>query len=108
MIAAHEYKDTTSKYISTFKLEGVEFTVDSKICFETLKPLLLAGPSWTFIRKFNKDNDGHGEIIALCAHTEGPNTKKIRISTTYHEILAARYRGPSRKFTLDDYIGKHD
>ena len=91
-IAAHQYKDTDKEYIHTFKLEGVEFTADNKRHFETLKYLLLAGPAWTFIRKFDKDNDGHGAIIALCAQAEGANTKKIQIRTAYQEILAARYR----------------
>ena len=84
---------TDKEYIHSFKLEGVEFTADSKRYFETLKPLLLEGPEWTFIRKFDKDNDGRRTIIALCAQAEGPNTKKIQISAVYHEILAARYRG---------------
>ena len=106
-IVAHPYVDTDKEYIYTFKLEGVEYAANSKRYFEILKPLLLAGPAWTFIRKYNKDNDGHGAIIALCAQADGTNMTKLSISAAYYEIAVARYRGTSRNFTLDDYIGKH-
>ena len=29
------------------------------------------------------------------------------MSAAYHEITADRYRGPTRNFTLDDFITKH-
>jgi len=41
------------------------------------------------------------------AQVEGDSARKSRISAAYHNILAARYRGPTNNFTLDDYISKH-
>ena len=106
-IAAHDYIDTNKKYLHNVKLEGVEIMADSKCYFKTLKPLLLTGPAWTFVHKLGRDNDGYGAIIVLCAQVDRENTTTFRISVAYHYINTARYRGPSRNFTLDDYIGKH-
>ena len=60
-----------------------------------------------FIRPFDRASDDRGAVTALVAQAEGPASKKIRSSAAYHEISAARYRGPTRNFSLDDYITKH-
>ena len=101
------YTDTDAEFCNTFALDGVDYKADVKRYYDTLKPLLINGPGWTFIRPFDKANDGRGAITALVAQAEGDSSRKIRSSAAYHEISAARYRGPTRNFTLDNYITKH-
>ena len=87
---------------------GVEFEVDNVNYYDRLKPLLIHGPAWIFIRPFDKRSVGRGSIQTLIAQAEGESSKKIRMSAAYHEISAARYRGgATRHFSLDDFITKH-
>ena len=82
------------EYSNTFVFTGVEFEVDNVNYYSRLKPLLIHGPAWTFIRPFDRRSDGRGAVRALIAQAEGGSSKKTRMSATHHEISAARYRGP--------------
>ena len=99
-ILAFVYADTDAEYMHTYALSGVDYEADCKRYYDTLKPLLINGPGWTFIRPFDRTSDGRGSVTALVAQAEGPASKKIRSSAAYHEISAARYRGAHKKLLV--------
>jgi hypothetical protein len=59
------------------------------------------GPGWAFIRKFNKDQDGHGAYYALKAQAEGQSAITTRLNKAYAMIQNASYNGCSKNFTFD-------
>ena len=63
----------------------------------------------TFICRFNNISNGwgRGSILTPIAQAKKRSARKNRSFAAYHNILVARYRGPTRSFMLDDYITKH-
>jgi hypothetical protein len=59
------YDDTDVEYMRTFKLEGAEFKADSARLFDELKPLVIDGPGWTYVKPFSTKRNGRGAILAL-------------------------------------------
>jgi len=102
-----QYSDSDVEYMRTFKPEGDAYISDSKRVFDELKPLIIDGPSWTYVKPFGPKCDGRGAILDLKHQTEGSDASKRRESATYNLILSAHFRGMTRNFTLDHYIDVH-
>jgi hypothetical protein len=44
---------------------GNHYDIDNKTLYDELKPLVVDGPEWGFIKKFDKSRDGRKAILAL-------------------------------------------
>jgi hypothetical protein len=106
MLAA-EYDSDAARLIETTALEGAHFDHDNRTLYDELKPLLVKGPGWPFIKKFDKAKDGRGAFLALQAQTEGTSSKLTRKAKAYATISSLVYRGPRRGFNFDHYVTEH-
>jgi hypothetical protein len=75
--------------------------------YNELKPLVVDGPGWAFVRRFDKAKDGRAAVLALRAQAEGPAAEQVRIAKAYASISTAVYRGQRRGFKFSDYVTLH-
>ena len=99
------YDDTDVEYMRTFKLEGAEFQADSARLFDELKPLVIDGPGWTYVKPYGKKRDGRGAILALKMQAEENAATKIRKSAAYNTISACRPWDQPRSLKRTDITG---
>jgi hypothetical protein len=101
------YESVDAQLIATFSLTGDDFHIDNRRVYLVLKGLVIDGPGWAFIRKFNKDQDGRSAYFALKAQAEGQSAITTRLNKAYAMIQNATYNGRSKNFTFDKYIEIH-
>jgi len=77
---------------------------DSKRVYNKLKPLIIDGAEKLNIYPFDKLSDGRAVVTILKRYAEVETSKKIRMVVAYPIINTVRYTGPTRNFTLVDYI----
>jgi hypothetical protein len=75
--------------------------------YDELKPLVVDGPGWAFVRRFNKARDGRAAVLALRAQAEGPAAEQVRIAKAYASISTTVYRGQRHGFKFSDYMMLH-
>jgi hypothetical protein len=101
------YATTEERLIATTVHAGTHYALDNKTLYDELKPLVVDGSGWSFIRKYDKTKDGHSAILALKAQAEGLSAKLTRKAKAYASLANATYRGTRRGFTFDNYIAVH-
>jgi hypothetical protein len=101
------YESVDAQLVATLSLTGDDFCIDNRRVYLVLKGLVIDGPGWAFIRKFNKDQDGRGAYFALKAQAEGQSAITTRLNKAYAMIQNASYNGRSKNFTFDKYIEIH-
>jgi hypothetical protein len=52
------YDSEGDRLIAIMTLLGSHYDIDNKTLYEELKPLVVDGPGWGFIKKFDKLSDG--------------------------------------------------
>lgn len=102
-----DYASTVNRLIATTVLDGAHFDLDNRMLYGELKALVVDGPGWAFIRKFDKAKDGRKAVLALKAQAEGLSSTLTRKMKAYASIASAVYRGPRRGFTFTDYVSVH-
>jgi hypothetical protein len=80
--------------------DGNHYNNNDKTLYDELKPLVVDGPGWGFIKKFDKNRDGHKAILALRAQAKGQLVKLIRKAKAYSSMSSSVFRGQRRGFTL--------
>ncbi|KAI2501803.1 Reverse transcriptase (RNA-dependent DNA polymerase) [Fragilaria crotonensis] len=85
--------DRSRSFIATTALSGTHFEliIDA---YDEFKPLVVDGPGWSFIKKFDKAKDGRGAVLALKTQAEGTSAKLTRKQAAYASILALHDRVP--------------
>ena len=101
------YDDSDVEFCRTFKLDGAEYKADSARLFDELKPLVIDGPGWTYVKPFSSKRNGRAAILALRLQAEGTAATKLRKSAAYNSINSCRFRGNARNWTIDMYIDTH-
>jgi hypothetical protein len=91
---------------ATLALARPHYKIDNKRVWVELKALVVEGPAWTHVKRFNRTSDGRGAILALKLQMEGPNSYLLRRQVAYRIITNTFYRGHRQTFTFTDYIGK--
>ena len=92
-IRAVLYDTTDEKYIALTTLSGKHWTKDNNRVYSELKPLLIDGPAWAFIKRFDKKADGRQAVLSLIRHAEGDAALNTRKQAAYATISTARYAG---------------
>jgi hypothetical protein len=69
--------------------------------------LIVDGPGWSFIKKFDKTKDGRGAVLALKAQAEGTSAKLTRKQAAYASLSSSAYLGPRKGFTFANYVTLH-
>ena len=106
-IAEIDFDTDDARLIATTLHSGEHFDIDNVTLYEELKPLVVDGPGWGFIKKFDKTKDGRGAVLALKAQAEGQSATFTRKSKAYATLASASYRGLRRGFTYDNYVRVH-
>jgi hypothetical protein len=69
--------------------------------------LVVDGPGWGFVKKYDKMKNGHGAVLALKAQAEGQSAKLTLKAKAYASFTSAIYKGPRRGYTFENYVSIH-
>jgi hypothetical protein len=75
--------------------------------YDEFKPLVVDGPGWGFVKKFDRMKNGRGTVLALKSQAEGLSAMITRKSKAYASLLTAIYKGPHRGYNFDNYVNIH-
>jgi hypothetical protein len=89
-----DYASTVDHLVATMVLEGAHFDLYNRTLYNELKALIVDGPGWAFVRKFDKAKDGRKAVLALKAQAEGFSSTLTCKTKAYASIASAVYRGP--------------
>jgi hypothetical protein len=102
-----EYQSTQERLIAITALNGTHFDLDNRTLYDEFKPLVVDGPGWSFIKKFDRLKDGRGAVLALKAQAEGTSAKLTRKQAAYASLASSAYLGPRKGFTFASYVTLH-
>ena len=104
---AADYTDNDSRYYTITVLAGSHYREDNKRVYEELKTLLINGPGWTFIKRYERTQNGRAAVLAIKQQAEGRSATDSRKQRAYASIATARYAGPRRNWNFQKYVQKH-
>jgi hypothetical protein len=102
-----EYQSVQERLIATTALNGTHFNLDNRTLYDEFKPLVVDGPGWSFIKKFDRLKDGRAAVLALKSQAEGTSAKLTRKQSAYASIASSAYLGPRKGFTFASYVTLH-
>ena len=106
-LLAADYASTQERLFATTSLSGAHFELDNRTLYDEFKPLVVDGPGWSFIKRFDKKKDGQGAVLALKAQAEGTSAKLTRKQAAYASIASSAYLGPRKGFSFANYVTLH-
>lgn len=101
------YATTQERLIATTALSGAHFELDNRTLYDQFKPLVVDGPGWSFIKRFDKKKDGRSAVLALKTQAEGTSAKLTRKQAAYASIASSAYHGPRKGFSFANYVTLH-
>jgi hypothetical protein len=102
-----EYGSVQERLIATMALSGPHFELDNQTLYNELKPLVVDGPGWSFIKKFDKKKQGRKAVLTLRMQAEGTSAKISCKAAAYTSIASSSYNGPQKGFTFSSYVTLH-
>jgi hypothetical protein len=103
-----EYPSIPERLIATTALNGTHFDLDNCTLYDEFKPLVVDGPGWSFIKKFDRSKDGRRRaVLALKSQAEGTSAKLTRKQAAYASIASSANLGPRKGFTFASYVALH-
>ena len=78
-----------------------------KCTFYVLKPFVIDGPGWTYIKLYAACKDGREPYKALTQQASDSTAIKQQKSRVYNEIHIVSFRGTTSNFSLDLYRSTH-
>jgi hypothetical protein len=106
-ITTEVYALNVDRLIAMTVHAGAHFDLNNRTLYDELKPLVVDGPGWAFVRRFDKAKDGRAAVLALRAQAEGPAAEQVRIVKANASISTAVYHGQRRGFKFSDYVTLH-
>ncbi len=101
------YESNHKELIANTPLNGLEFEEDNGKVYDYLNSWILAGPSYAWMREYNRMRNGRAAWQALIQHHEGTEQKDRIKSAAYSAIANARYRGPKKNYIFEKYLTTH-
>jgi hypothetical protein len=68
---------------------GAHYELDNQNLYDEFKPLMVNGPGWSFIKKFDKVKDGKSTVMVLKTQAKGTSTELNRKQAAYAAKLAS-------------------
>mgnify|MGYP001328444443 FL=1 len=99
-----DYDNDEDHLVATTVLTGPHFTIDNTTLYEELKPLVINGAGWSFIKQFDRTKNGREAFLALKNQAEGQSAKLTRKTEAYATLKAATYRGRNGPNTFQHYV----
>jgi hypothetical protein len=89
-----DYGSVQEWLIATTAHSGTHYELDNRTLYDTFKPLVVDGPGWSFIKKFDKHKEGRRAVFAVKTQAEGTSAKITRKNQAYALITSSAYHGP--------------
>ena len=86
-----DYQSEQEQLIATTALNGMHFDPENRTLYNEFKPLVVDGPGWSFIKKFDRSKDGRSAVLALKSEAEGTSAKLTRKQAAYASITSSAY-----------------
>ena len=103
-----ENYDTPIEYlIEATTFSGRHYDIDNPRFYRELKSFTVNGEAWSYIKKFERSQDGRKAYLALKTQCEGTASKITRKNKAYASIANAVYSGSRSKYKFQDYINTH-
>jgi hypothetical protein len=100
-----DYGSIQEQLIATTALSGPHFELDNQMLYNELKPLVIDGPGWSFIKKYDKKKQGRNAVLALLKmQAEGTLAKISHKVAAYASIMSS---SPCKGFTFSSYVTLH-
>ena len=100
-------EDNDTRHCTITALDGSHCREDDKRVYEELKATVINGPGWTFVKRFERAQDGRSAMIALKRQAEGRSATDTRKQRAYSQIATARCAGPRRNWNFQKCIERH-
>jgi hypothetical protein len=101
------YNDEDERYQATTILSGRHFQLDNKRVWNELKPLVVDGPGWVFIKSLEGTKHGRNAVLTLQRQNEGENSVIIRKQKAYTALKGLAFTGPKKHWTFSQYVTAH-
>jgi hypothetical protein len=102
-----EYSSVQEQLIATMALSGPHFELDNRTLYDKLKPLVIDGPGWSFIKKFDKKKQERKVLLALKMQAKGTSANISCKAAAYASIASSSYNGPCKGFSFSSYVMLH-
>ncbi len=100
--------DTPTEYlIEATIFSGRHYEIDNARFYRKLMSFTVNGEAWSYIKKFERSQDGRKAYLALKTQCEGTASKITRKNKAYASIANATYSGSRRQYKFQDYINTH-
>jgi predicted RNA-binding protein YlxR (DUF448 family) len=100
--------DSPLQYLNDATIfEGCHYELDNPRFYRELKSFVINGEGWSYIKRFEKKQDGRSAYMALKSQCEGTASKITRKNRAYASIANATYNGQRRQYKFQDYINVH-
>jgi len=99
---------SSSEYlIEATILSGRHYELDNPRFYRELKSFVVNGEGWSYIKKYERSQNGRSAYMALKTQCEGTASKITRKNKAYASISNAVYSGSRKQYKFQDYINTH-
>ena len=102
-----DYSTSLEYLIDATIFEGRHFDLDNARFYRELKSFVINGEGWSYIKRFERPQDGRAAYLAIKSQCEGTASKITRKNRAYASIANATYNGQRRQYKFQDYINVH-
>jgi hypothetical protein len=97
----------TEYLIEATIFRGRHYDIDNPRFYRELKSFTVNGEGWSYIKKYERSQDGRRAYLALKTQCEGTASKITRKNKAYASISNAVYSGSRRQYKFQDFINTH-
>jgi hypothetical protein len=97
--------DITRQELYAQPLEGAAFRRDNNTVWALLKSAIITSPAWEWIKQLDGKGDGRLAMNKLCAHYDGPDKRRSRLSLSEADIERTFYKN-ERALSFEKFITK--
>ena len=102
-----DFASPTEYLIEATTFVGRHYDLDNPRFYRELKSFVVNGEGWSYIKKFERAQDGRRAYLALKTQCEGTASKITRKNKAYASIANATYSGSRRQYKFQDFINVH-
>lgn len=102
-----DFSTPTEYLIEATIFQGRHYDIDNPRFYRELKSFTVNGEGWSYIKKFEKSQDGRKAYLALKTQCEGTASKITRKNKVYALIGNSVYSGSRKQYKFQDFINIH-
>jgi predicted RNA-binding protein YlxR (DUF448 family) len=97
----------TEYLIEATIFRGRHYDIDKPRFYRELKSFTVNGEGWSYIKKYERSQDGRSAYLALKTQCKGTASKITWKNRAYASISNAVYSGSRRQYKFQDFINTH-